>query len=152
MTETTINLQNITLSFNFKSAGIERKYQLSELPEASIIALLQYGTRKGNDYVNSTFAEEGNTKTRAQIVEDWLGKLLSGDFTAKRESDDGFKPYLKTVLKKLGYADKALKGLSADELIALVALKKGVDPEKAETALRGNFEKIKALANLDLDI
>ena len=98
----TITLPNTTLTFKFVKAGIEKNYNLSELPEASILALLQYGTRKGNDFCNSAYAEPDNTRTREEIVNDWLGRLEKGDFNPKRDNTDaGFKKYLQGVCKKL---------------------------------------------------
>lgn len=151
MTNTdTIILPNTTLTFKFVKAGIEKSYKLSDLPEASLLAILQYGTRKGNDFCNSAFAEEGNTRTREEIVNDWLARLEKGDFTAKRESDDGFKAYVKTVARKLGESEKGLKGLPLEDIISLIALRKGAPIDKIEEALRFQFERVKALFEITL--
>ena len=145
---------NRTIVFNFKAAGMKREYKLGDLPEASIYALIDYGTRKGNDYVNSVYAEEGNTKARADIVKDWLKKLESGDFTAKRDSiDSGFKKYLQGVCKKLAITpEKAWKGLDIAGLLNTIASVKGCSVETVEPVLRANYEKVKALFDLDLDV
>lgn len=146
----TVSLPNTSLTFKFVKAGIEKTYKLSDLPEASLIALLNYGTRKGNDFCNSAFAEEGNTKSRKELVEDWLKRLETGDFSPKRESDDGFKAYVKTCARKLGESDKSLKGLSLEEIIALIALRKGAPVDKVEETLHFQFERVKALFEITL--
>lgn len=150
----TITLPNTTLTFKFVKAGIEKNYKLSELPEASLVALLQYGTRKGNDFCNSAFAEEGNTRTREEIVNDWLGRLEKGDFNPKRDNaDSGFKKYLQGVCKKLAITpEKAWKGLDVAGLLITIASVKGCSVETVEPVLRANYEKVKALFGLDIDI
>ena len=150
----TVSLPNTTLTFKFVKAGVEKSYRLSDLPEASLLALLQYGTRKGNDFCNSAFSEEGNTKTRQEIVEDWLGRLETGDFNPKRDSvETGFKKYLQGVCKKLAITpEKAWKGQGVAGLLDTIASVKGCSVETVEPVLRANYEKVKALFDLDLDI
>lgn len=145
MTETKNN--NIVLNgetivtFNFTSAGKAEKRKLADLPIETIYTLLQYGTRKANDYVNSAFASEKNEKTRDELIEAFMTKVDSGDFEATRDtSESEFKAFVVNVLKANGASAKSLKGLKADELIDLIALKAGKPAEQIEKALKAKFE------------
>lgn len=130
------------LTFNFKGAGIVKSYRLDELPKESLLTILQYGTRKGNDFVNSAFAED-NSKLKEEYVSDFLKKLKSGDFTRK-ESDGGFIKYLKGLLKACGETEKTLKDLKVPALIGKIAIYKGLGADKheaIENALRKKYQE-----------
>lgn len=148
MTETNTNIildGETVLTFNFKASERTEKRKLSELPLKTIYTLLQYGTRKANDSVNSAFNTEGNEKTRDELIEAFMEKVDSGDFEAARDTTESdFKAFVVNVLKANGASAKSLKGLKADELIALIALKAKKPAEEVEKALKAKFEAQKA--------
>lgn len=136
---------DIELTFSFKAAERVEKRKLGDLPINTILTLLQYGTRKGNDYVNSAFASEANEKTRDELVTVFMDKVDSGDFEATRDtSESDFKAFVVNVLKANGASAKSLKGLKASELIDLIALKANKPSAEVEKALKAKFEAQKA--------
>ena len=68
------------LNFNFASTKQNFEISFDEIPAESIAIILDYGTRKLNDKVNSLFANEKNTATREQLIERILGELKAGTF------------------------------------------------------------------------
>lgn len=136
---------DIELTFTFKAAERIEKRKIGDLPLNTILTLIQYGTRKGNDYVNSAFASEANEKSRDELVTAFMDKVDSGDFeTARDTSESDFKAFVVNVLKANGASAKSLKGLKASELIALIALKANKPAEEVEKALKAKFEAQKA--------
>lgn len=137
--------ENFEITFSFKSAERVEKRKLGDLPINTILTLLQYGTRKGNDYVNSAFASETNDKSRDDLISAFMEKVDSGDFEATRDTTESeFKAFVVNVLKANGASAKSLKGLKASELIALIALKANKPAEEVEKALKAKFEAQKA--------
>lgn len=134
---------NFELSFNFKSAGVCQTYKVGDLPKESILALLQYGTRKGNDAVNSAAAANPE-KNRVALVDEWLDKLIKGELgQANRTNEDAqFKAFVVQALKANGMQAKALKGLNLGQLLDLCADKMDATTDKAEKALRAKYAKV----------
>lgn len=133
---------NFELMFNFKAAGVCQTFKVGDLPKESIMALLAYGTRKGNDAVNSA-ASVNPEKNRVELVDEWLDKLVKGELgqTSRAANEDAaFKAFIVNVLKVNGASAKSLKGLKASELIALIAKKAGKTSEEVEAALKAKYE------------
>lgn len=138
---TKIEIENIELAFNFKSAEKVEKRMLSDLPETTILTLLRYGTRKANDYVNSAFASEGNEKTREELIADFMEKVDSGEFDAPRDTTESdFKKFVFAILKAKGATAKSLKGLSLEKAIESIAKGLKKEPSAVEKALRAKFD------------
>lgn len=140
---------NFEIVFNFKSAGVTRAYKVAELPQESVLALLQYGTRKGNDFVNSAAAAD-QTKDKRTLALEWLERLEKGELgTAARDhTDAAFKAFVVQTLKANGEQAKALKGLSLEQLLEIAAKKVGKEPMEIHDVLFDKYldiqEAIKA--------
>lgn len=148
MNTITLNPEHV-LTFNFKKAGITRNYKLGELPLKTIYALLQYGTRKGNDTVNSAFSED-QSKPRAVLVDEFCERLLSGNFgqrkTAGSSFEIGFRNYLRNLLKNAGLPAKVADKMETADCIKAI-LKAGgkpLTPETVEKASIALAEKYRA--------
>ena len=122
---------DIELTFSFKAAERVEKRKIGDLPLNTILTLIQYGTRKGNDYVNSAFASEANEKSRDELVTAFMDKVDSGDFeTARDTSESDFKAFVVNVLKANKPAEEVEKALKAKFEAQKAALKAAMESLK----------------------
>lgn len=144
---TKIEIENIELVFNFKAAGVTEKRKLSDLPTKTVLTLLQYGTRKANDSVNSSFNDEKNDKTREELIADFMAKIDSGEFNPSRDtSESDFKAFVKKWLVIKGAPKKSLNGKSLDDMLTGIATKNKLDVAEVEKQLRNAWEAEKAVS------
>lgn len=144
---TKIEIENIELVFNFKAAGKTEKRWLSDLPTKTVLTLLQYGTRKANDSVNSSFNDEHNGKTREELIADFMAKIDSGEFNPARDtSESDFKAFVKKWLVIKGAPKKSLTGKTLDDLLGGIATKNKLDVAEVERQLRKAWEAEKAVS------
>lgn len=107
---------NNQLTFNFASTKQSFAISFDEIPAESIAILLDYGTRKLNDKVNSLFASEKNTATREQLIERVLGELKEGTLGERKTSagaNTAFRDFIFSILRGAGKTAKELKAYSS---------------------------------------
>ena len=144
---TKIEIENIELVFNFKAAGVTEKRRLSDLPTKTVLTLLQYGTRKANDSVNSSFNDEKNSKTRGELIADFMAKIDSGEFNPSRDtSESDFKAFVKKWLVIKGAPKKSLTGKTLNDMLGGIAAKNKLDVAEVERQLRYAWEAEKAVS------
>lgn len=147
------------LHFNFKSAGITKEIDLVELPVETLAILLDYGTRKLNDKVNSLFAMPTNEASRAQLVERVWGEAIEGNLGERRSAGSGqagLRNYILQYVKAQGVSAKAvehLKGATPQAVINAIYSKKS---EEQRATILAEFtkrydESLKAMADFDID-
>lgn len=147
------------LHFNFKSAGITKEINLMDLPSETIAVLLDYGTRKLNDKVNSLFAMPTNEASRAQLVERVWQEAIEGNLGERRSAGSGqagLRNYILQYIKAQGVPAKAvehLKGATSQAVINAIYSKKS---EEQRVAILSEFtkryeESLKAMADFDID-
>ena len=147
------------LHFNFKSAGITKEIDLEDLPVETIAILLDYGTRKLNDKVNSLFAMPTNEASRAQLVERVWQEALEGNLGERRSTGSGqagLRNYILQYIKAQGVPAKAvehLKGATPQAVINAIYSKK---TEEQRVAILAEFtkrydESLRAMADFDID-
>lgn len=147
------------LHFNFKSAGITKEINLLDLPPETIVILLDYGTRKLNDKVNSLFAMPTNEASRAQLVERVWQEAIEGNLGERRSAGNGqagLRNYILQYIKAQGVPAKAvehLKGATPQAVINAIYSKKS---EEQRAAILSEFTKryedsLKAMADFDID-
>lgn len=150
----------LSLTFNFTAAGIVEQIPLGTLPQESIVALLQYGTRKGNDYVNSAFkaeSEKGGTKTRQDFAIEWIEKLKAGTLgtrttSPQSEEEKAWRDFVAMQAKRIGIQAKALKGLGATEIISLITAKRPEKRDEVVAKLENAFEAVQAASRLEFEV
>lgn len=115
---------NNKLNFNFASTKQNFEISFDEIPAESIAIILDYGTRKLNDKVNSLFASEKNTATREQLIERVLSELKAGTL-GDRKSTAGaniaFRDFIFSILRGAGKPAKELKAynsLAPEKIVA----------------------------------
>lgn len=112
------------LNFNFASTKQNFEVSFEEMPAESIAILLEYGTRKLNDKVNSLFASEKNTATREQLIERVLGELKEGTLGERKNTSGGntaFRDFIFSILRMIGKTAKELKayrGFTPEKIVA----------------------------------
>lgn len=115
---------NNKLNFNFASTKQNFEISFDELPAESIATILDYGTRKLNDKVNSLFASEKNTATREQLIERVLTELKEGTLSERKNTAGGntaFRDFIFAILRGAGKSAKELKAynsLAPDKIVA----------------------------------
>lgn len=157
--ETIKNLLENKLVFNFQSAKMQKEIALDELPEETIAILLDYGTRKLNDKVNSLFANPKNDKTREELVERVWEEALEGRLGERRVVSSGnaeFRNYILSFLRSKGVASKMLKplkGATPEAIINAVWEKESAEYKtKVLTELRRRYdESLRALQDIQID-
>ena len=105
-------LLDYTLHFNFKSAGIVKDCKLHELPPQTLAILLDYGTRKLNDKVNSLYAMDSNEQTREALVDRVWDEALQGKLGERRAQSFGhvgLRNYILAYLRQHGATAKKLE-------------------------------------------
>ena len=127
------------LCFNFKSAGMTKEAALDDFPPETIALLLDYGTRKLNDRVNSLYAMPSNEATREQLVERVWAEALEGKLGERRQQSAGhvgFRNYILAYLRAHGAKAAYLepyKGATPQAIINGVYASKS--PEQREAIL-----------------
>lgn len=115
---------NNKLNFNFASTKQNFEINFDEIPAESIAIILDYGTRKLNDKVNSLFANEKNTATREQLIERVLGELKEGTLGERKNTSGGntaFRDFIFSILRGAGRTAKELKAynsLAPEKIVA----------------------------------
>lgn len=115
---------NNKLNFNFASTKQNFEVSFDDIPAESIAILLDYGTRKLNDKVNSLFASEKNTATRAQLIERVLGELKEGTLGERKNTagtNTAFREFIFAILRGAGKTAKELKAynsLTPEKIVA----------------------------------
>ena len=128
------------LIFNFKSAGITKEVALSDFPPETIAVLLDYGTRKLNDRVNSLYAMPSNEASREQLVERVWREALEGKLGERKQQSAGhvgFRNFILAYLRAHGARAAYLepyKGATPQAIINGVYASKS--PEQRETILQ----------------
>lgn len=143
---------NNKLNFNFASTKQNFEIGLEEIPAESIAILLDYGTRKLNDKVNSLYANEKNTATREQLIERVLGELKDGTLSERKNTTGGntaFRDFIFAVLRGAGKTAKELKAynsLTPEKIVAEI-WKEASTEKQAEilAELKRRFEEMQKL-------
>lgn len=150
-------LLDYKLSFNFKSAGEEHTCYLWDLPSETIACLLDYGTRRLNDKVNSLYAansEPGRASYVKRVMQEALeGKL--GERRAASSGNVGLRNYILTFIKAQNVPAKELesyKGATPEAIInGIYAAKSVEDRGKILAELTKRYEmSLQALDGVDL--
>lgn len=105
-------LLDYTLHFNFKSAGLVKDCKLADLPAETLAILLDYGTRKLNDKVNSLYAMDSNELTRSALVDRVWEEALQGKLGERRAQSSGhvgLRNYILAYLRQHGATAKKLE-------------------------------------------
>lgn len=152
------------LTFNFKKSNYSFSARVGDLPQDSVEAILTYGTRKGNDRINSRFGKDANgkviqedtTENRMKEIQAFKTALFNGTLDKRDTDDKEFKAYIKEICKTAGFADKALSGQNVVGLIGLILKKKGIENtsetvKKAYENLYAKYEQAKAAKANALD-
>ena len=157
--ETIKNLLENKLVFNFQSAKLQKEIPLDELPDETIAILLDYGTRKLNDKVNSLFANPKNTQSREELVERVWTEALEGRLGERRVVSSGnteFRNYILSFLRSKGVAAKMLKPLKGATPEAIINAVWGKESDeyraKVLTELKRRYdESLKALQEIKIE-
>jgi hypothetical protein len=143
---------NNKLNFNFASTKQNFEISLDEMPAESIAIILDYGTRKLNDKVNSLFANEKNNATREQLIARVLGELKEGTLGERKSTAGGntaFRDFIFSILRGAGKSAKELKAynsLTPEKIVAEIW--KEANTEKQEeilAELKSRFEEVQKL-------
>lgn len=148
------------LVFNFQSAGVQKEISLDDLPEETIAILLDYGTRKLNDKVNSLYASPKNEATREELVERVMSEALEGRLGERRvvsSGNTGFRDYILSFLRAKGVTAKMLKpikGATPEAIINTVWAKESAEyKEKVLAELRRRYdESLKMLGDIEIKL
>lgn len=133
---------NGQLTFNFKSANESKTIKIEDIPEESLAVILDYGTRKLNDMVNSAFAGDKNTKSREQIVEEVWSKLIQGTIGLRQNVDTELRDFTIDLLKNNGIPSDMLKNAKKQAPIDIL---RSVYPDDEEESLQNKLHKIKGM-------
>lgn len=143
---------NNKLNFNFASTKQNFEISFDEIPAESIAIILDYGTRKLNDKVNSLFANEKNTATREQLISRVLGELKEGTLSERKNTAGGntaFRDFIFSILRGAGKSAKELKAynsLTPEKIVEEIW--KEANTEKQEeilAELKSRFEEVQKL-------
>lgn len=146
------------LTFNFKSAGVTKEIELRELATETIATLLDYGTRKLNDKVNSLYAANPEPGRAAYVERVWK-EAIEGKLGERRmlvSGNAGLRNYIFTFLKSQNVPAKkieALKGLTPEKIVETVWSNKDPAHQAAILAeLQTRYEEsLKVIDGLDID-
>lgn len=152
-------LLDYTLHFNFKSAGIVKDCKLHELPPQTLAILLDYGTRKLNDKVNSLYAMDSNEQSREALVERVWEEALQGKLGERRAQSSGhvgLRNYILAYLRQHGATAKKLEPFKGATPQAIVnTIYSGKDEAGREKILdefnRRYEESLKAIELADIE-
>lgn len=154
--------QQKTLVFNCKGLDINTTLDIATLPDSSLLALLNYGTRKINDQFNSGKEKHGATQEYwdGLIEAVTSGTLASGQRAGALSADDkGIKElilkWLSSVCKIPAGRIKEVNKATNDGLVILDEIFSD-KPEEWREETYGKFaqkwEQIKAVTEDDLGI
>ena len=152
-------LLDYTLHFNFKSAGVEKDCRISDLPPETLAILLDYGTRKLNDKVNSLYAMDSNELPRSALVERVWAEALEGRLGERRAQSSGhvgLRNYILAYLRQHGATAKKLepfKGATPQAIInAIYAGKDAAGREKILAEFTRRYEEsLKAIELAEIE-
>ena len=157
--EATAELLDYTLHFNFKSAGIVKDCRIADLPPETLAILLDYGTRKLNDKVNSLYAMDSNEMPRSALVERVWAEALEGRLGERRAQSSGhvgLRNYILAYLRQHGATAKKLepfKGATPQAIInSIYAGKDAAGREKILAEFTRRYEEsLKAIELADIE-
>lgn len=135
-------LLNGQLVFNFKSANESKTINIDDIPAESLAVILDYGTRKLNDMVNSAFAGDNNTKSREQLVEEVWAKMTRGTIGIRQNVDTELRDFTIDLLKNNGIPSDMLKNAKKQAPIDIL---RSVYPDDEEEILQKKMDKIKGM-------
>lgn len=152
-------LLNYTLHFNFKSAGLVKDCRLADLPAETLAILLDYGTRKLNDKVNSLYAMDSNELPRAALVERVWTEAIEGRLGERRAQSSGhvgLRNYILSYLRQHGATAKKLepfKGATPQAIInTIYSSKDEAGREKILAEFTRRYEEsLKAIELADIE-
>lgn len=130
------------LTFNFKSANESKTIKIADIPAESLAVILDYGTRKLNDMVNSAFAGDNNTKTREQLVEEVWSRMVNGTIGIRQTVDTELRDFIIDLLKNKGIPSDMLKNAKKQLPIDIL---RSVYPDDEEEILQKKMDKIKGM-------
>lgn len=140
------------LNFNFASTKQNFELSFDEMPAESIAIILDYGTRKLNDKVNSLFANEKNTATREQLIARVLGELKEGSLGERKSTSGGnaaFRDFIFSILRGAGKSAKELKAynsLTPEKIVAEIWKEANTEKQAEILAeLKSRFEEVQKL-------
>ena len=148
------------LVFNFQSAGVQKEIALDDLPEETLAILLDYGTRKLNDKVNSLYASPKNDKSREELVERVMSEALEGRLGERRvvsSGNTGFRDYILSYLRARGVSAKMLKpikGATPEAIVNTIWTKESEEYRaKVLAELKRRYEEsLKMLGDIKIDL
>lgn len=143
---------NNKLNFNFASTKQNFEISFDEIPAESIAIILDYGTRKLNDKVNSLFANEKNNATREQLIDRVLGELKEGTLSERKATAGGntaFRDFIFSILRGAGRSAKELKAynsLAPENIVAKIWKDANTETQAEILAeLKSRFEEVQKL-------
>jgi hypothetical protein len=153
-------------SIPFHNGGVDYPLAVKDMPDATLVAILNYGKRMFNDYVNSAKHAGGEAE---EAAEGWIVKAKAGALGG-RSGGARLSPLLKAQrgivvcwLREAGWdAKEAVKAAKNPQqgfkaMLALqIARGKGiavsaVEPELVEAAFEKNWHKVEAKAQVLLE-
>lgn len=150
------NILNNRLTFNFQSANITKEIRLDELPPETLAILLDYGTRKLNDKVNSLY-KANPEQTRQSLVERVWTEALEGKLGERRtqsNGETGLRNFILSWCRSNGIKAAALvdlKGATPQTIINEIWGERSDEyREKALAEFRRRYEESLKAIELDL--
>lgn len=153
----TINTTLESISINFASANRVESLQIADLPTETIDYLLQGGTRKFNDSINSKVADlkkQGAEYDINSLIDDLIEKIKTGDLSESRKAspDSAFKNFVLGQLRLAGIKADILKQVKgATVKVILQTVKPGLTEEKADKLITNFKKKYDAMQKLFAD-
>lgn len=158
--EKAIEILNNKLVFNFQSIGEVKEISIDEIPAESLAAILQYGTRKLNDKVNSIYGTPKNEETREAIVKRVWSEMIEGKLSERRSPATGQKGFRDWIINFLKLAKiksdvlSSLKGATPEAIVNTVWATQ-TDEQRAEILSELNrryIESLKVFESVQIDI
>lgn len=142
----TINTNLDSISINFASANRIETLSIADLPTETIDYLLQGGTRKFNDSINSKVADLKKQNVEYDInalIDDLLDKIKAGDLAESRKADPdkAFKDFVLSQLKLAGIKSDILKPVKGATVKVILQTAKPTLTDEQTDKLIGNFKK-----------
>lgn len=155
-----VAILNNKLTFNFKSAGLCKEAAITDFPPETIAVLLDYGTRKLNDRVNSLYATPNNEKTREALVEQVYNEALAGKLAERKapgsSEQNQFRDFILLYLRSQNVPATTLKPLKGATPAAIVnTIWHNADDARREAIkveLFNRWKKSLDMLNMDIDI
>ena len=142
----TINTNLNSITINFASANRIESLNIADLPTETIDYLLQGGTRKFNDSINSKVADLKKQNIEYDInalINDLIEKIKSGDLAESRKADPekAFKDFVLSQLKLAGIKSEVLKSVKGATVKVILQTAKPTLTDDQTEKLIGNFKK-----------